>query len=62
DAIFYDDLSFYKDKGYVNIVAARTAEKDNAIYKRIVKAFHSDEVKRVLADQFKGSLLPVWEE
>jgi D-methionine transport system substrate-binding protein len=62
DAIFYDDLSFYKDKGYVNIVAARTADKENEVYRRIVRAFHSDEVKRVLADKFKGSLLPVWED
>jgi D-methionine transport system substrate-binding protein len=62
DAIFYDDLRFYKDKGYVNIVAARIADKDSAIFKRIVKAFHSDAVKRVLADKFKGSLLPVWED
>jgi D-methionine transport system substrate-binding protein len=61
DAIFYDDLSFYKDKGYVNLVAARTADKDNEVYKRVVKAFHSDEVKRVLADKFQGALLPVWE-
>jgi D-methionine transport system substrate-binding protein len=62
DAIFYDDLSFYKDKGYVNIVAARTADKDSEVFKRIVEAFHSDAVKRVLADKFKGSLLPVWED
>jgi D-methionine transport system substrate-binding protein len=62
DAIFYDDLSFYKDKGYVNIIAARTADKENAVYRRIVEAFHSDAVKQVLADKFKGSLLPVWEE
>jgi D-methionine transport system substrate-binding protein len=62
DAIFYDDLRFYKDKGYVNIVAARIADKDSPVFKRIVKAFHSDAVKRVLADKFKGSLLPVWED
>ncbi|MDR3231516.1 MAG: MetQ/NlpA family ABC transporter substrate-binding protein [Synergistaceae bacterium] len=61
DAIFYDDLSFYKDKGYVNIVAARTADKDSEVYKRVVKAFHSDEVKQVLAGKFQGSLLPVWD-
>jgi D-methionine transport system substrate-binding protein len=60
DAIFYDDLSFYKDKGYVNIVAARAADRDNPIFKRIVRAFHSDEVKRVLVEKFKGSWLPVW--
>jgi D-methionine transport system substrate-binding protein len=61
DAIFYDDLSFYKDKGYVNLVAARTADKDNEVYKRVVRAFHSDAVKEVLRDKFQGSLLPVWE-
>jgi len=62
DAIFYDDLSFYSDRRFVNIIAARTAEKDNAVYKRIVEAFQSDEVEQVLRTRFVGAFIPGWEE
>jgi D-methionine transport system substrate-binding protein len=60
DAIFYDDLSFYKDKGYVNVIAARTADKDNEVYKKVVRAIQSDATKKVMEEKFKGAFIPVW--
>jgi D-methionine transport system substrate-binding protein len=60
DAIFYDDLSFYKDRGYVNIIAARTTDKDNEIYKKVVKAIQSDAVKAVMREKFEGAFIPAW--
>ncbi|MDR1740689.1 MAG: MetQ/NlpA family ABC transporter substrate-binding protein [Synergistaceae bacterium] len=60
DAIFYDDLAFYKDKGYVNLIAARTADKDNPVYKRVVEAFHSDAQRKYILEKFDGAYLPVW--
>ena len=38
DSIFKDNPSNYADKNYINIIAARTEDKDNEIYKKIVKA------------------------
>ena len=60
DAIFYDDLNFYTDRRFVNIIVARTAEKDNPVYKRIVEAFQSDEVEEVLRTRFVGAFIPGW--
>ena len=60
DAIFYDDLSFYTDRRFVNIIAARTADKDNAVYKRIVEAFQSDGVEQVLKTRFVGAFIAGW--
>ena len=61
DAIFQDSVSFYYGKSYVNLIAARTEDADNEIYKKIVKAYQSDAVKEVYTTTFKGSYLPAWE-
>ena len=60
DAIFQDDVSFYSGKSYINLIAARTEDADNEIYKRIVKAYQSDAVKAVYADAFKGAYVAAW--
>ena len=60
DSIFYDDIRFYTDRRFVNIIVARTAEKDNAVYKRIVEAFQSDAVEDVLMGQLDGVFMPAW--
>lgn len=61
DAIFQDNVSYYSGKSYVNLIAARTEDADNEIYKRIVEAYQSDAVKAVYADAFKGSYIAAWE-
>ncbi|MDR3332370.1 MAG: ABC transporter substrate-binding protein [Synergistaceae bacterium] len=60
DSIFFDDVSFYKDNGYINIVAARTADKDNEIYKRVIKALQSEGVEQVFKEKFAGFFIPAW--
>jgi D-methionine transport system substrate-binding protein len=60
DSIFYDDLDFYTDTRFVNIIAARTADKDSELYLRVVAAFQSDAVKQVLKDKFEGAFLAAW--
>ncbi|MDR3280693.1 MAG: MetQ/NlpA family ABC transporter substrate-binding protein [Synergistaceae bacterium] len=60
DSIFYDDLSFYKDKGYVNIIAARTEDIDNPVYKKVVAAIQSDATAQVMKEKFEGAFIPAW--
>jgi D-methionine transport system substrate-binding protein len=60
DSIFYDNLSFYKDKGYVNVIAVRTQDIDNELYKKVVKAYQSEDVEEVYKEFFEGSYLPAW--
>jgi D-methionine transport system substrate-binding protein len=45
---------------YINVIAARTADKDNPVYKRIVDAYHTPEVKEVFETVYKGAYLAVW--
>ena len=60
DAIFYDDVKFYSDRRFVNLIAARAAERDNEVYKRIVEAYQSEAVAHVLSDKFYGAFFPAW--
>jgi len=45
---------------YANILVVRAQDKDNPAYKRLVKAYQSDEVKQFIATQFKGSVITAW--
>lgn len=61
DAIFEDSISIYSGKSYVNLIAARTKDKDNETYKKVVEAYQSEDVKKVYSTTFKGAYLPAWD-
>ena len=60
DYIFQDNPSIYSGNAFVNLIAARTEEKDKEIYKKIIKAYQSEAVEEIYANNFKGSYLPTW--
>ena len=60
DAIFTDDPSYYKDDSYINVIAARTEDKDNELYKEIVEAYQSDSTKKIFEENFQGLYIPAW--
>lgn len=54
DAIATEDA-----KGpYVNVIAVREANKNAPWVAKLVKAYHSDEVRKFIQTEFKGSVLP----
>ena len=61
DAIFLEQVS-EKSKPYINIIVARAKDKDNEVYKKIVKAYQADDVKNVIKETSKGSSIPAWED
>jgi D-methionine transport system substrate-binding protein len=56
DAISIEDAN----SPYANIIAVRTKDKDNPVFQKLVKAYQSDEVKKFIADHFKGSVVAAW--
>ena len=60
DYIFQDNPSIYSGNAFVNLIAARTEYKDKEIYKKIIKAYQSEAVEEIYANNFKGSYLPTW--
>ncbi len=45
----------------INIIAARSADKDNEVYKKIVDAYHTKEVEQTIKDAYQGAFLCAWE-
>ena len=60
DYIFQDNPSIYSGNAFVNLIASRTEDKDKEIYKKIIKAYQSEAVEEIYANNFKGSYLPTW--
>lgn len=63
DAIFSDgdDIeSLAAD--YKNVIATRSADKDNELYKHVAELYHSQEVSDKLAEVSDGADLPAWTE
>ena len=60
DFIFQDNPRINDNNMYVCLIASRTEDKDNEIYKKIADAYHSPEVEKVYAEEFKGAYLPAW--
>ena len=45
---------------YVNIIVARTKDKDNSLYQKILASYHTNAVAQVFATTYKGAYLPAW--
>ena len=60
DYIFQDNPSIYSGNAFVNLIAARTEDKDKEIYKKIIKAYQSEAFEEIYANNFKGYYLPTW--
>ncbi|MCX7570168.1 MetQ/NlpA family ABC transporter substrate-binding protein [Tumebacillus sp. DT12] len=56
DALFIED----KESPYVNVLAVRTKDKDNAALQKLAKALNSPEVKKYIEEQYKGSVVPAF--
>ncbi|MEG6585278.1 MetQ/NlpA family ABC transporter substrate-binding protein [Dendrosporobacter sp. 1207_IL3150] len=45
---------------YANVIAVRTKDKENPEYQKLIKAYHSEEVKQFIKEHFKGSVVAAW--
>lgn len=48
------------DSPYTNIIAVRKADKDKPWVAKLVKSYHTPEVKQFVLDKFKGAVVPGW--
>lgn len=56
DSIFIEP----KDSPWVNVVAARTEDKDDEAIQKFLDVYQSDDVKQFIDETFKGSVIPGW--
>lgn len=63
DSIFVEQVDLNKKepfKQYINLIAARTEDKDDEVIKRLVEIYQSDEVAEIVDQDSKGANIPVW--
>lgn len=48
------------DSQYVNIIAVRTEDKDKPIFKELLKAYRSPEIRKYIEEKFNGSIIPTF--
>jgi D-methionine transport system substrate-binding protein len=60
DSLALERQSEGSQNPYINIIAARTADKDNPLYRKIVDAFHTDAVRDVILTEYKGAFIPAF--
>lgn len=60
DSIALEKVVSGSDNPFINLIAARTDDKDNEIYKKIVDTYHTDAVKNVIETAYKGSYIIAW--
>ena len=61
-AIYIKPMCLVDDKPYINLIVGRTEDRDNAVFQRIVAAFQSEEVRRLILERppMRGVALPGW--
>lgn len=57
DSIFHEDETAIS---YINIIAAKTADKDNETYLKIAEIYQSDEVKELVIEDSNGNSIPTF--
>ena len=51
----------YDDDSYFCLMAVRSSDADDAVYKRIVELVQSETTKQIFQDEFNGYFVPAWE-
>ena len=61
DAVYTEQVQPGSDNPYINIIACRTADLDNEVYKKVLAAYQSAETAQAIKDIFKGTYIPAFE-
>ena len=61
DGLIIEKQSEGGDNPYVNIIAARTADVDNEVYKTIVAAYQTQYVAQFLLEDYKEAFFPAFQ-
>lgn len=61
DAIYTEKTEGWGlENPFVNVIAAREAEKDDPLYQHIVELYHTKEVADIISNSYKGALIPAF--
>jgi D-methionine transport system substrate-binding protein len=59
DSIYTEKITA-KSKPWINIIVAKGSEKNNKVYKKIVKAFQTEATAKTIKKVYRGNEVPAW--
>lgn len=60
DAVYTEQVQPGSDNPYINIIAVRTADLNNELYQKVLKAYQTPEVAQTILDVYKGTYIPAF--
>lgn len=60
DAVYLEQVVEGQNNPYINVLVARTEEKDNELYQKVLKAYRSDAVAKVIDERYNGAYIITW--
>ncbi|GAA0125446.1 MetQ/NlpA family ABC transporter substrate-binding protein [Clostridium senegalense] len=60
DALFIEDSNLEILKPYINLIATKEENKDNEVYKKVVQAYQSEDIKKAINKLYKGESIPAF--
>lgn len=61
DAVYTEQVQPGSDNPYINVIAVRTADKDNEVYRKVLAAYQSAETAQTILDVYQGTYIPAFE-
>lgn len=61
DAVYTEQVEAGSDNPYINIIAVRTADKDNEVYQKVAAAYQSAKTAQAILDIYQGTYIPAFE-
>lgn len=64
DSIFAEDVNPETNASVpqlINVIVARSADKDNEVYKKVVAAYQSTETQKTIEEAYQGAFICAWE-
>lgn len=58
--IFREDREQKNAEQYFNIIAVRSEDKDNEIFKQIMEVYYTEETREAIKEIYKGAYIPVF--
>ena len=59
-AICYEDVDL-TDKSFVCVIAVKSADADDEVYRKVAETFCSDATKQLFDEKYKGFFVPAWD-
>ena len=59
-SLFMEDEDLETSKPYINLIATKEENKDNELFKKVVEAYQSEDVRETINKLYKGESIPAF--